>query len=78
MYRQQVEGERIISKTRYQDYSKYLDTFYYNLGSIQIPVSAFLSWLLLRKHKWLLPGWLIGIGWLLGIVSALAGSSVWL
>jgi hypothetical protein len=78
-YQERVEEERIISKTVYEGYSKYLDSFYYTLGSFEIPLFAFLLWFFwIRKVQHLFPLWMISIGWLLAAVLAMASARVWL
>lgn len=61
------DTEGIISKTSIAGYPKYLDGFYFNLGSVLIPAGAWLFWLGLARKRKLPQIALIAIAWL-GIV----------
>jgi hypothetical protein len=78
-YQAQVEKEKLISKTAYTGYLKYLDTFYFNLASLIVPLAGFLAWRLrIREAIRMLPYWILAVGWLFTCVFVLASSAVWL
>lgn len=41
---EQIDREQIISKAIMEGYPKHLDSFYFNVATILIPLSAFLLW----------------------------------
>jgi len=60
----EVQNEGIISQTSQTGYPKYLDSLYYTIGSVVIPLSAFGFWqLFVRKWKWL-PMMAIACAWM--------------
>jgi hypothetical protein len=78
-YQEQVEKEKLISKTAYEGYFKYLDSLYFNLASFIVPVSGFLAWrFLIREKIRVFLYWIVAVGWLLTSLFVLASSAVWL
>lgn len=70
-YRAQIESEQIISKTDLQDSLKFLDSFFYNLASLVVPLGALFFWyFVLQKGK--IPMWIcwsVAVVWLLGAIA---------
>lgn len=72
-----IRSEGIISKTADISYPKQLDSFYFNLGSLLIPVASFVFWwMIMKRESLLIPSWIIAFTWfvliLLTMVSGLS------